>query len=369
MKAETSHNSALIVCKGNPSFIAPVLNVVLGLSKLYGSVKFICGDISKDSEDFLLGECKNLSIENLQLQSKGTSKILSVYHFRKKVFPIINNTQHDLLWIATGDTAVSMGNKLRSYQFVMCLLELYDAVPLYNFLLRRLSRYAHKIVTAEYNRSAILRVRWNLKHTPYVLPNKPYFKPGTANGNHNAVNGPLVQKVKDEISKGKKVILYQGIITHYRRLDTVAKAALEEDSKFVFLIVGKDYDYIDKLMEINPNIIHIPFIDAPLHLEITKLADIGIVVYDFIDLNNIYCAPNKIWEYAMFSKPMLCNDIPGLKYTVEHYRAGLCTDFNCVDSVKDTIGKIFSDYPEYSANAETFYNSVDLDSIIKNIVR
>lgn len=368
MKVETSYKLAIIVCKGNPSFIAPVLNVVLGLSKLYESVKLICGDISKESETFLLGECKNLSIENLRLQSRGTSKILSVYYFRKKVFQLINSTPHDLLWIATGDTAVSLGTKLKEYRFVMCLLELYDAVPVYNFLLKRLSQYAHKIVTAEYNRSAILRVRWKLKHTPYVLPNKPYFKP-LEQASINGSNGPLVQQVKDEISKGKKIILYQGIITHYRRLDTIAKATLENDSQFVFLIVGKDFDYIDTLKGINPNIIHIPFIDAPLHLEITKLADIGIVVYDFIDLNNIYCAPNKIWEYAMFSKPMLCNDIPGLKYTVEHYKAGLCTDFNCVESVKDTMGKIFSDYKEYAANAATFYDSVDLDSIIKNIVR
>lgn len=378
MKIETSYKLAVIVCKGNPSFIAPVLNVVLGLSKVYENVKFICGDISKESEAFLLGECKNLSIENLQLQSRGGSKLLSVYYFRKKVFQLLESTPHDLLWIATGDTAVSLGTKLKSYKFVMCLLELYDAVPVYNFLLKRLSKYADKIVTAEYNRSAILRVRWKLKHTPYVLPNKPYFKPGddqhngSGNGKLNGnsvVNGPLVQKVKEEISKGKKIILYQGIITSYRRLDTIAKATLEADSKFVFLIVGKDFDYINTLKEINPNIIHIPFIDAPLHLEITKLADIGIVVYDFIDLNNIYCAPNKIWEYAMFSKPMLCNDIPGLKYTVEHYRAGLCTDFNSVGSVKDTMDRIFTDYQEYSANAETFYNSVDLDSIIKNIVK
>lgn len=369
MKVETSYKLAIIVCKGNPSFIAPVLNVVLGLSKQYERVKFICGDISKESEAFLLEECKNLSIENLHLQSRGGSKLLSVYYFRKKVFQIVNSTEHDLLWIATGDTAVGLGSKLRSYRFVLCLLELYDSVPLYNFLLRRLSQYAHKIVTAEYNRSAILRVRWKLKHTPYVLPNKPYFKPGIEPGNHKAVNGPLVDKVKEEISKGKKIILYQGIITSYRRLDTIARATFEDDSKFVFLIVGKDFDYINELKAINPNIIHIPFIDAPLHLEITRLADIGIVVYDFIDLNNIYCAPNKIWEYAMFSKPMLCNDIPGLKYTVEHYKAGLCTDFNCVDAVKDTMERILSDYQEYSSNATTFYNSVDLDSIIKNIVR
>lgn len=369
MKVESSYKSAIIICKGNPSFIAPVLNVVMGLSKIYENIKFICGDINKNSEAFLLGECKNLSIENLRLQSRGTSKILSVYHFRKMCCQIINDTPHDLLWIATGDTAVSLGRKLKGRLFVMCLLELYDTVPIYNFLLKRMSRYAHKIVTAEYNRSAILRVRWNLKQTPYVLPNKPYVKPGTENGVKSVVNGPLVEKVKEEISRGKKIVLYQGIITSSRRLDTIARATFDNDSVFLFLIVGKDYGYVNALKEINPNIIHIPFIDAPLHLEITRLADIGIVVYDFVDLNNIYCAPNKIWEYAMFSKPMLCNDIPGLKYTVEHYKAGLCTDFNCVDSVTDTMNRIFSDYPEYAANAEKFYNSVDLDSIIEDIVR
>lgn len=369
MKVESSYKLAIVVCKGNPSFIAPVLNVVQGLSKLYEQVKFICGDIGKDSEAFLRSECPNVAIENLQIQSRGSTKIVSIYYFRRKVLQILDRTPHDLLWIATGDTAVSLSNRLRGRRFVLCLLELYDTVPLYNFLLRRISRDAYRIVTAEYNRSAILRVRWKLKHTPHVLPNKPYFKPNGEIGNPDVLNSPQVQQVRDAISNGKKVILYQGIIVRDRRLDTIAKATLDNDSKYAFLIVGKDYNYLADLKKINPNIIHIPFIDAPLHLEITKLADIGIVVYDFIDLNNIYCAPNKIWEYAMFSKPMLCNDIPGLKYTVGYNKAGLCTDFNCVDAVKDTMEKIFSDYDDYSANAYTFYNSLDLDSTIENIVR
>ncbi|KAA6307134.1 hypothetical protein EZS27_041199, partial [termite gut metagenome] len=38
---------------------------------------------------------------------------------------------------------------------------------------------------------------------------------------------------------------------------------------------------------------------------------IGIVSYAFDDLNHVFCAPNKTWEYTGFGIPMLGNNAPG----------------------------------------------------------
>ena len=72
----------------------------------------------------------------------------------------------------------------------------------------------------------------------------------------------------------------------------------------------------------------------------------------------MYCAPNKIWEYSGFSIPMLANDVPGLKYTVEMYKAGLCVNTNDENEIRNAILQISSKYDEFSYNAERLYERI-----------
>ena len=58
-----------------------------------------------------------------------------------------------------------------------------------------------------------------------------------------------------------------------------------------------------------PDLIHISHIDAPEHLDVTSHAYVGLVTYSYKSLNNIFCAPNKIWEYAAFGVPLVCSPL------------------------------------------------------------
>ena len=88
------------------------------------------------------------------------------------------------------------------------------------------------------------------------------------------------------------------------------------------VLAGRESDYLKELLIKYPDVKYLGFTVPPKHLSIVKLADIGILTYvaDSGSINPVFCAPNKIWEYAKYGIPMLCNDIPGLKYTVEYYR-------------------------------------------------
>ena len=61
--------------------------------------------------------------------------------------------------------------------------------------------------------------------------------------------------------------------------------------------MGRDLGPLKKYMEILSDLIYIPQIPSPQHLFVTSIAYIGILVYDPISLNQIFCAPNKIFEY------------------------------------------------------------------------
>lgn len=69
-----------------------------------------------------------------------------------------------------------------------------------------------------------------------------------------------------------------------------------------------------------------------------------------------------------FGIPVLCHDIPGLRYTIGQYKAGVCTDMDDTESIKAAIEEMDNNYEEYSKNARTFYDSYDIKKELLNIV-
>lgn len=76
--------------------------------------------------------------------------------------------------------------------------------------------------------------------------------------------------------------------------------------------MGRGSDYYDDLRSryASERVLFVPFIRPPHHLQVTRLASIGVLSY-FPDpsslaavINPLYCAPNKIFEYARYGVPM-----------------------------------------------------------------
>ena len=93
-----------------------------------------------------------------------------------------------------------------------------------------------------------------------------------------------------------------------------------------------------------------------------------ISVLSLIRMNNIFCAPNKIWEYAGFGIPMLGNNIPGLQSTIGASQAGICVDTDRVGEILNAIQAIDSEYEFYSKKALAFYHSVSINEMYKDVI-
>jgi len=117
-----------------------------------------------------------------------------------------------------------------------------------------------------------------------------------------------------------------------------------------------------------PPLVHIPWVRPPAHLEITSHAHVGIAFYKFDSLNSIFCAPNKIWEYSAFGVPTLCQDIPGLRYTIGTAGAGVCVDSQSVDAIISAVRIIEANYSVHSQRAREFYESVDTTDVVGRII-
>lgn len=234
---------------------------------------------------------------------------------------------------------------------------------------------AYKVVCCEFNRSHIVKGFFNLHKLPVVLPNKGYF-------NEEIINTPpedVAQTLKSvyRLIYGRKVILYQGVFMgKERRLEEFCEAVMNMP-EYVLLAMGKGdmYESLQSKYADSDKIIFIPFIRPPYHLNITRIASIGILTYfpsntDVTSvLNPLYCAPNKIFEYARYSVPMISNDIPGLHYVFHRYHCGECIEYPLsVRGIISAVKQISDHYDEYAVGAKSYYESIDLPSIVEKIL-
>lgn len=276
--------------------------------------------------------------------------------------------EETLLWIEGNYTFSALDPHLiNSYKHVLQIQEMFNDSGLkgvlYKGVIKKLSKGALAIFVPEYNRAFFYKLDFGLKKLPYILPNKPAFVPNEEDLVH------LHEKYKKyDMILNKKVILYQGIISSTRsNYEPVLNALndLDEKKEFVFVFLGREDTpgYVERLKRQGYNVEHIPFIPAPEYLYFTSRAYIGIVNYADNCLNNIYCAPNKIYEYAAFGVPMLANDIPGLRYTVGiNNCACLYSDENVIE---DALNNIIQNHDTMSENAKEFFKLTDYEKTLR----
>lgn len=287
-------------------------------------------------------------------------KLISSIKFRYLVLNHLKHSQFDLILVEGQGAFRILGRAISSYKYYLYILEMYLG---YEKEIRRIIYGAEKIIMPQYDRAVFYQINYGLEKRPFVLPNKPYF--------YLEENELLVleEKYKETLEKFKKhkVILYQGIIHPERDLTTFIKAIKSLGHEYLLVLVGKDQGMLAQYKEIDPDIMHIPFIPAPDYLIYTMNSYIGILTYDSRSLNCAYCAPNKIYEYAKYALPMIGNDIPGLVNTIKQQGFGEIVDENSENSICSAILRINSNYETYSRNARKFYDNTDNVQTVKNI--
>ena len=306
---------------------------------------------------------------------KLLKKFWDYHRNREKIWHIIDSVykNEDLIWINSFITLKTLGDKILNYKYVIHLFELMNEPRMFYKLpypkmgLKKYLENAYKVIECEYNRSCIMQAWFDLKNRPIVIPNKLYI-------DEDELSRCVVPKdICDvlESIKNKKIIIYQGILGPERPIELFARAVNELGSEFAMVIMSDNKlpAYITK--NIN-NLYQIGYLKAPMHLLVTKKAYIGVLCYQASPvgyagndcLNSIYCAPNKIYEYSRYGLPMIGNDIPGLKYTLEYNGCGICVKDMTVDNIIDSIQKIDCNYDEYKNCSYRFYNDINVKNII-----
>ena len=112
----------------------------------------------------------------------------------------------------------------------------------------------------------------------------------------------------------------------------------------------------------------------PGHLQITSHAYIGVLSYvptketGYSVLNTLYCAPNKVYEFAQFGIPMIGNDNPGLNYLFKTEGIGEMFETWTEDAICEAIKKIEGEYAAYSNNTIDFFNKENVKDYVVRVL-
>lgn len=367
----------VVVFIGNIFLVPPVISLINALSIKGHEVHAITNQVQNMEFEPYFNQ--GVKIWHITCEYKENDSLLDKYlrmlKIRKHAFQMIDNLYNDetILWIAGDTTIKNLGRRLFNYRYILHVLELSEEIY-YHYKLKFLKVPGHilgenakAVVVPEYNRAHITKAWWNLSQLPIVLPNKPL---DSSSGEHNL---PVRDKTAKEILGNigdRKIILYQGILHKERPLDKFIDAVRELGDRYAFVVMSGGEDIYKGSSE---NYYFIPFIQPPEHLDITSHAYIGVLSYfptktRHSILNAVFCAPNKTFEYAKFGIPMLSNDVPALKYIFDTKHCGLCVDEFNVTNIKKAILDIEKAYDTMSRNAKKYYESVNWDRILDDIL-
>lgn len=361
----------IIIIKQPLERIPPIISLIDVLIKKNIRITLICTKTS----NFLIDKYKNdvqffIVDINIKRTKNKIFKIFNWLKFRYKVLGYLkeNLNKESILWIASADAAIALGPKLISMNYIFQCHELYDALPFYKKRIKKIMQNALINITPEENRAAIFRSWFSLKSTPYVLPNKALYHPQMRNLEiSDNTASQIINKIKD-----KKIVIYQGGILKKRDVSYIAEAIESISQDWVLVLMGHtdESNYLSNILKKYPSTVYIPPIAAPEHLTVTSWAHIGLVSYSYHDLNHVFCAPNKTWEYSGFGIPMLGNNVPGITNNLERYKSGISLDLEntCIEQIINTLKEIDNNYDYYKEGALNYYNSIDLFHIIEKII-
>jgi len=137
------------------------------------------------------------------------------------------------------------------------------------------------------------------------------------------------------IAADATILLYQGWLAPDRNLEVLVQGMVDTDPRFVLVLMGYG-EYKAVLAEMAQSLVEqgrvvfVPSRSQEELLSYTASADIGLIPYPYgRDLNTHYSSPNKLYEYIAAELPMLSNELPFVRETLERY------GFGCVRDMRD----------------------------------
>jgi len=150
------------------------------------------------------------------------------------------------------------------------------------------------------------------------------------------------------IPNGKRIFLYQGLLSEGRGISIVVEAfsALKDRAVLIIMGYGPLEDWIVEQTNKYDNIHFHPAVPPDKLLEYTCATDFGLSVIEGTSMSYEYCMPNKLFEYVMAMKPVLVSPNKEQRDFVERYKVGeVASDFS-IEAIQKAALRLMDKSPD-----------------------
>ena len=178
------------------------------------------------------------------------------------------------------------------------------------------------VIAANPERAELMREHYGLAEAPLAINNITPAPVGTPGPDEALRRYPALQRGQDGLVR----LVFQGFISAERGVVASIAALAQLPEQFELVLVGggppEDIAAMHAAIAeygVDQRVTYLGRVPRDDLHDILQCCDIGIVYYFSRSLNQLYCAPNKIYEYAQAGLPMISSCQPPLRPVHEKY--------------------------------------------------
>ena len=212
------------------------------------------------------------------------------------------------------------------------------------------------IIAANKSRAQYMFDHYNLSVVPTAVQNIPPVPKSVLSNKDVFELYPKLNRKDDN----DQFVVYMGDISFERGIKLLVDSAqyLPENYKLVFVGGGPDLNKLRALEADNKDRIKLLGPVPHTHVfDVLRLSDIAFLTYSMNSLNNIYCAPNKIFEYAQAGLPVVSTCQPTIKEILTVFNIGRligCDNELSSNRLASNIVSVVQNKEEHLAEIEKF---------------
>ncbi len=242
-------------------------------------------------------------------------------------------------------------------------LKFFSRNAFWTILDSQIIRKCNFLITANASRSKLMKKIYSLDETPYPFENISNIK-------------AFSNKDKKMIEADKIKVVYQGNLGEQRKILQLIEILSRNFKQIEFHIVGfgEELEAIKSLENKRKNLITYGKLSNSEVAKILEKMHVGLISYSWNDLNNKYCASNKLYDYLFSGLIIFSSSQKTLKNLISRNKLGVCFDKDfseeklCRDFsfLLDNFADIQNNLKEYNKK----HNPVNLSKIQeKNLLR
>ena len=222
---------------------------------------------------------------------------------------------------------------------------------------KHLVKKAKWVIEANKERESIIKDKYQLSNTTNVMNISKYS----------------FQGIKRTLDKEEITLVYQGAITESRNLSFFISSLTDLPHNVNLLFIG-DGPSLEKYKKevvdrgLSERVDFTGRLSNSQMMERLKRCSIGVISYSFNGLNNIYCSPNKIFEYAAISLPFISTNQPFIEEVAVKYHIGRTFKPNDRASYISSVLELIQDYCSYTQNASDFLQDYSYEKEMKKLI-